>query len=176
MKSIVIYYSQTGNTKQIAEAIHSGISQLAEKCKIAALEEVDNRELLDYELIGLGSPVIDFQEPAIVTDFINNLPSLKGRYGFSFCTHGTCLGEYISRTVRALRRTGLRVTGWNDWYGSVFIPYFPKPYYTDGHPDDVDLKEADEKRDDARANHLEQLEKTAKFMGRVEQFMNDHVK
>ncbi len=144
MKSVVIYYSQTGNTKQIAEAIHSGISQTGEKCDITPLEDVDTKEVLNYELIGLGSPIIDFQEPAIMTDFMNDLPSLKGRYGFIFCTHGTCPGEYIARTVKALRRKGLTVTGWKDWYGSVFIPYMPKPYYTDGHPDEIDLKEAED--------------------------------
>jgi len=144
MKSIVIYYSQTGNTKQIAEAIHSGMSQVTEKCEIAPLSEVDTRELLNYDLIGLGSPVIDFQEAAIVTDFINGMPSLKGRYGFVFCTHGTCAGSYIARMVAALRRKGLTVTGWNDWYGGVFIPFMPKPYYTDGHPDEVDLKDAED--------------------------------
>ena len=142
MKSIVIYYSWTGNTKRIAEAIHSGMSQLAEKCDIAPLREVTTRELLNYELIGLGSFPIDYQEPAIITDFINGMPSLEGRYGFTFCTHGTCPGSYIARIVTSLRRKGLIVTGWNDWYGSVFIPFMPRPYYTDGHPDEIDLKEA----------------------------------
>ena len=142
MKSIVIYYSLTGNTKRIAEAIHSGMSQLAEKCDIAPLGEVDTRELLNYELIGLGSPVMSYQEPPIITSFINDLPSLKGRYGFTFCTHGVRPASYIARMVAALRRKGLTVTGWNDWYGSAFIPFAPKPYYTDGHPDEIDLKEA----------------------------------
>jgi flavodoxin/Pyruvate/2-oxoacid:ferredoxin oxidoreductase delta subunit len=131
MKSIVIYYSWTGNTKRIAEAIHSGMRQLDEQCDIVPLREVDTRELINYDLIGLGALVIDFQEPDVVTDFINDLPPLKGKYGFTFCTHGTCPGEYIARTVKSLRRKGLTITGWNDWYGSVFIPYIPKPYYTD---------------------------------------------
>ena len=144
MKSIVIYYSMTGNTKRIAEAIHSGMSQLSEKCDITPLNEVDTRELLNYDLIGLGSPVIDYVEAAAVKDFVNNMPSLKGRYGFTFCTHGTRPGNYIARMVRALRKKGLTVTGWNDWYGSCFIPYVPKPYYSDGHPDDIDLKEAED--------------------------------
>jgi flavodoxin/Pyruvate/2-oxoacid:ferredoxin oxidoreductase delta subunit len=142
MKSIVIYYSWTGNTKQIAEAIHSGMSKLAKKCDLARLEEVDTKELLNYELIGLGSFVSGAQEPPVVTDFVNGLPSLKGRYGFTFCTHGTCAGGYIARMVKALRKKGLTVTGWNDWYGSAFVPFSPRPYYTDGHPDEVDLKEA----------------------------------
>ena len=144
MKSIIIYYSQTGNTKQIAEAILSGMSQTGEKCDIIPLKEVDTKKLLNYDLIGLGSPVIDFQEASIVTDFISSLPSLKGRYGFAFCTHGTCPGECIAKMVKALRQKGLTVTGWNDWYGSVFIPFMPKPYYTDGHPDEIDLKDAED--------------------------------
>jgi flavodoxin len=38
MKSIVIYYSWTGNTKQIAEAIYSGMKELSEECDIARLQ------------------------------------------------------------------------------------------------------------------------------------------
>ena len=142
MKSIVIYYSLTGNTKQIAEAIHTGISKTDEKCEIARLEEVDFQKLQNYHLIGIGSFVSGFQEPAEVTDFLNAMPDLKGKYGFSFCTHGTCAGSYINRTVKALRRKGLTVTGWNDWYGGGFIPFMVTPYYTDGHPDEIDLREA----------------------------------
>lgn len=142
MKSIVIYHSWTGNTKQIAEAIQSGIAEINDDCDIAALGEVDVEKLKGYELIGLGSFVQSFQEPAAVTDFIDAMPDLTGRYGFTFCTHGTLAGSFISRMVTGLRGKGLTVTGWNDWYGSGFIPLMPKPYYTDGHPDDVDLKEA----------------------------------
>ena len=142
MKSIVIYHSWTGNTKQIAEAIQSGISEIFDECEIAPLGEVDIEKLTNYDLIGLGSFVQTFQEPGVVTDFINAMPDLKGKYGFTFCTHGTLAGRYIVRMVTALRDKGLTVTGWNDWYGSGFIPLMPKPYYTDGHPDEVDLKEA----------------------------------
>ncbi len=142
MKSIVIYHSWTGNTKQIAEAIQSGIKEIFNECEIASLRETDVKKLADYDLIGLGSFVQTFQEPAIVTDFIKAMPDLKGRYGFTFCTHGTCAGNYISSTVAGLRGKGLTVTGWNDWYGGGFIPLMPKPYYTDGHPDEIDLKEA----------------------------------
>ena len=46
--------------------------------------------------------------------------------------------------VTALRKKGLKVTGWNDWFGSAFMPYIARPYYTDGHPDEIDIKEAKE--------------------------------
>ena len=142
MKSIVIYHSWTGNTKQIAEAIQSGVAEINDDCDIAAMGEVNVGKLTDYELIGLGSFVQTFQEPAAVTDFIDAMPDLAGRHGFTFCTHGTLAGNFISRMVNGLREKGLTVTGWNDWYGGGFIPLMPKPYYTDGHPDEIDLKEA----------------------------------
>jgi flavodoxin/ferredoxin len=142
MKSIVIYYSQTGNTKVIAEAIYQGMKQIDKDSHIAPLKDVNDRELLGYDLIGIGSPVFGFQEPPVVADFINSWPSLKGKCGFSFCTHGTLAGAYIARTVAALRKKGLTVAGWNDWYGSAFIPTIPKPYFTDGHPDAIDLQDA----------------------------------
>jgi flavodoxin/Pyruvate/2-oxoacid:ferredoxin oxidoreductase delta subunit len=144
MKGIVIYHSWTGNTKQIAEAIQSGIKEVFNDCEIIPMGKMDVEKLKNYDLIGLGSFVQTFQEPAPVTDFINAMPDLKGKYGFTFCTHGTCAGNYILRTVTGLRRKGLTVIGWNDWYGSGFIPLMPKPYYTDGHPDSIDLKEAKE--------------------------------
>jgi len=43
MRSIVIYYSQTGNTKTIAEAIYRGIQQVDNDSRIAPLKEVDVR-------------------------------------------------------------------------------------------------------------------------------------
>jgi flavodoxin/ferredoxin len=142
MKSLVIYYSLTGNTKAIAEAIYQGMKQVDKDIRIAPMRDIDVRELPSYDLIGIGSLVIGFQEPDAVTDFIDSWPSLKGKYGFSFCTHGTLAGAYVARTVAALRRKGLTVAGWNDWYGGAFIPTIPKPYYTDGHPDAIDLQEA----------------------------------
>ena len=43
-----------------------------------------------------------------------------------------------------MRQRGLIIIGWNDWFGSAYFPAIPKPYFTDGHPDKIDLKEAEE--------------------------------
>lgn len=65
MKSIVIYHSMTGSTKKIAQAIHAGMSQTGEPCDIARLRDVDTPDLLGYNLIGLGSPVIRRENSAM---------------------------------------------------------------------------------------------------------------
>ncbi len=57
MRSLVAYYSQTGNTKKIARAIHKGMSSLNEQCDIIPVKEVKPQDLNNYDLIGLGSPV-----------------------------------------------------------------------------------------------------------------------
>ena len=144
MKSIIIYHSLSGNTKQIAEAIRSGMSQLSDDVTIKRMEEINPDELSSYDLIGVGSFVQNFQEPAAVTEFINAMPDLTGKYVFTFCTHGTCACSYIARMVTSLREKNLTVIGWKDWYGDCFIPIAPKPYFTQGHPDKIDLKEAED--------------------------------
>ena len=143
MRSIVIYFSQTGNTKKIAQAIHRGMSESLEECDIARIQDLRNEDLLKYDLIGLGSPVWHRREPANVLSFIEySMKSLEGKHGFTFCTHGLYPGHFIGRVVPALTLEGLTVIGWQNWYCSAWLPEHPKPYFTDGHPDAIDLEEA----------------------------------
>lgn len=142
MKSIVIYFSQTGNTEKIARAIKNGVSKLTGHCDIVKMQEANPKRLYEYDLIGLGSPVIG-RVPGNVNIFIKELRFLGGKHIFSFCTHGTHPELYFPDIVLKLKRQGLTVIGTRDWYGTVFLVHFPKPYPTDGHPDQTDLKEAE---------------------------------
>jgi flavodoxin len=145
MKSIVVYFSQTGNTKKIAQDIYAGLAEVAGKCDIARIQDVKNEDLLPYDLIGIGSPVWHRREPANVLSFIEySMKSLEGKHAFIFCTHGLYPGHFIGRVVAALTLEGLKVIGWKNWYASVWLPEHPKPYFTDGHPDEIDLEEARE--------------------------------
>ncbi len=141
--SIVIYFSQTGNTKKIAQAIQSGIMELGGQCDIARIQDVKTEDLAKYDLIGLGSPVWHSREPINVLNFIEyTMLSLEGKQAFTFCTHGLYPAHFIGRVVSALSLEGLTVVGWKNWYCSVCVPEHPKPYFTDGHPDEIDLEEA----------------------------------
>lgn len=144
MKSIVIYYSQSGNTKLIALAIQKGIAGRTGQCDIARLKEIHPEKLVNYDLVGIGSPVWTSAPTPNVMDYIKSMPSsLKGKHVFYYCTHGALPGLCISRGVRALQQQGLTVVGWNDWYGGASLQGHPKPYLTDGHPDAIDLAEAE---------------------------------
>jgi flavodoxin/NAD-dependent dihydropyrimidine dehydrogenase PreA subunit len=142
MKAIIVYFSQTGNTKQIAQAIQKGMKPKMETCDMVKLKELDTKDLAKYDLIGLGSPVWRLGAPNNIVAFLNKLPSLKGKLGFVFCTHGALPIGFMKRVVPLLQSKGMTVIGFNDWYGGCFLPYLPNPYLTDGHPDEIDLKEA----------------------------------
>jgi ferredoxin len=142
VKAIIIYFSLTGNTQKVAYAIRKGISQQGELCDIARLKELDTKDLINYDLIGFGSPVWGGMPPAVKL-FLGKMPSLPGKHSFTFSTHGAkpfCLFPLV---VRLLVDKGLINIGVGEWFGSVCIPYLPKPYPTDLHPDETDLMQAE---------------------------------
>ncbi len=144
MKSLVIYYSQTGNTRKVARAIHKGMSSLLKQCDITPVKEVKPQDLNNYDLIGLGSPVWCGAETPNVRRFIERLPPQQGRHLFSFNTHGVMPEQYFPTVVRRLKGKGFTVIGMRDWYGDGLFQLAPSPYYTHGHPDEIDLTEAEE--------------------------------
>lgn len=135
----------SGNTKKVAQAILAGMSRAREQPDIAQIKEVDSQDLIGYDLIGLGSYVIELREPMSMRNFIQyTMKPLEGKHAFVFSTHGALPGYYLAGVVPAIQQRGLTVIGWKDWFGSVNYPATPKPYFTDGHPDEIDLKEAED--------------------------------
>jgi ferredoxin len=143
MKCMVIYFSMTGNTRKVAEAIYSGIKSAGEPCDIVKLKEADSKDLSRYDLIGLGSPIHYF-EPVNVRHFVKSMVSIEGKHGFIFSTHCTRPEAFIPSMMEVLLPTGMIIIGTGDWYGSHNDQQFPKPFLTDGHPDEIDLREAAE--------------------------------
>ncbi len=142
MKCIVIYFSQTGNTEKVAIPIRDGVKAVTGHCDLAKLNDIDPRRLYGYDLVGLGCPIFDYEEPLNVRRFMNGLRFVGGKHAFIFSTHG-CLPEYFfPRVVPRLQKRGLVVIGMRDWYGKVYLSPMPDPYPTEGHPDLIDLMEA----------------------------------
>lgn len=167
MKSIIIYYSVSGNTRKIALAIHKGMSELVDQCDIVAIKGSKGvpglrmGHLLEYDLIGIGSPVwrgtitpnmmyFIHSIPSYETQFLynecyeRNFPPEERQHCFFFLTHGKWPGASVERAWKLLNGRGLTVIGWEDWYGDAFMTYAQSPWQTHGHPDDTDIKEAEE--------------------------------
>jgi flavodoxin len=89
-KVLVTYFSQTGNTKLIAEAIYDSIDQ--EKV-ILPMDEVD--DMKPYGLIFIGFPVNAHSVPYKAEVFLKKVPPEKKIALFS--TYGSLPGTRLSQ-------------------------------------------------------------------------------
>lgn len=142
MKTAIICFSQTGNTRTVAEKIRAGILDVSGQCDLINMEKTDIGSLTGYDLIGLGCPVYYFKEPFNVTDFIETLPSQGGRHWFVFCSHGSVMGQTLFSMTERLEKKGALVIGRHHTYADATVPFYPNPTLTSGHPDEQDLEEA----------------------------------
>jgi Fe-S-cluster-containing hydrogenase component 2/flavodoxin len=144
LKAVLVYYSATGNTRKVAKAIFRGMKEVITYSDIASIKNIDPLDMAHYDLIAIGAPIWYFREPTNVRLFIEGMPQLDGKLCFPFCVHGAAPIGFMFSIAPALVKKGLTIIGWNDWYGSVDqVLHMPKPYFTDGHPDVVDLKEGE---------------------------------
>ena len=73
MKALVTYYSETGNTEKLAQAIYDGAGKVEKK--IVPVGEA--RDLEVYNLIFCGFPVQAHGVPAKVESFLKTIPRGK---------------------------------------------------------------------------------------------------
>ena len=141
MKVLIIYFSQSGNTRKIAHSIADGAREAADQVTVLSIKKVTYEMLDEYDLIGLGSPIWK-ADPPNIRRFYSNAPDQKGKHIFSFATHGTMPSFYFPVVLPNLKKAGFTVIGSARWYGNVVMPGMPEPYYTAGHPDEQDCAEA----------------------------------
>ncbi len=89
-KTLVTYFSRTGNTKRIAEAIFEAVP--GEKVLLPMKEAGD---LAPYRLIFIGFPVQSHSVPPPAEDFLRRVPAGK-KIAF-FSTHGSVTGSNLAR-------------------------------------------------------------------------------
>jgi flavodoxin len=89
-KILIAYYSRTGNTKKVAEAIYEALPG------IRTIKPVDEVQAADeYNLVFVGFPVHSHSVPFKVEKFLKSLP--KGKKVALFSTHGSLTGSRLSR-------------------------------------------------------------------------------
>lgn len=89
-KTLVAYYTQTGNTLQVAESIYEA---LPGKKEINALAKVGS--LQGCDLVFIGFPILNHSIPKEVQAFLKKIPRKKKIALFS--THGALTGSNLSR-------------------------------------------------------------------------------
>jgi NAD(P)H dehydrogenase (quinone) len=129
-KAIVVYYSRSGNTKEMAEITAKAMNdaELPTECK--PVEKVKAKDLLDYDAIVIGSPTYYGQMAAplkqLFDDSVSNHGALDGKVGSAFASAANIGGgneTTIMGIIEAMLISGMIVQGdpQGDHYGPVSI-------------------------------------------------------
>jgi flavodoxin/ferredoxin len=138
----IIYFSQSGNTKRVAEAMSDAFNEADHRTEMQSLESADPEEAARADLLGVGAPCFASQAPTPVKEFLRTLPSLESRRAFVFATSGGAPGRVLYDMTRLLREKGAEVVGGFLSRGECFHPApcilgrFP------GRPNEEDLGKA----------------------------------
>ncbi|MCW4006433.1 MAG: hypothetical protein NWF04_07555 [Candidatus Bathyarchaeota archaeon] len=101
MKPCVLYFSRTGNTKRMAQAIAQALN--APSCSI---DSCDLSVVADCDLLVLGTPVEGFRPAKETSAFLEQLPQSDGKKAILFCTYRLFKGSVFRSLDKALRNKG----------------------------------------------------------------------
>ena len=134
-KAIVIYYSRSGNTKEMAEIIAKAMNEADLQAECKPVSDVKAEELLNYDAIVVGSPTYYGHMAGPIKQLFDDTVSfhgkLDGKIGAAFSSSANIGGgneTTIIGIIEAMLIAGCVVQGdpQGDHYGPVSI----------GKPDD----------------------------------------
>jgi flavodoxin len=96
MKPIVVYFSRTGNTKRLAEAIAN-----TAKAPIFEVTAADPAKIVDCDLLIFGCPVEGASPAKEAAVYIETLPTTSGKKAILFSTYKIFGNE---RTMKAIEK------------------------------------------------------------------------
>jgi NAD(P)H dehydrogenase (quinone) len=129
-KGIVIYYSRSGNTKEMAEIIAKSMNEAGLKTECKSVDKVNATDIVGYDAIALGSPTYYGQMASPIKKLIDELVSrhgaLDGKVGAAFTSSANIGGgneTTIMGIIEALLISGCIVQGdpEGDHYGPVSV-------------------------------------------------------
>jgi flavodoxin len=101
MKPCVLYFSRTGNTKRMAEAIAEAI-----KAPIFAITSSEPSVVEDFDLLIVGTPVEGFNPAKETTAFLDRLAQTEGKKAMIFCTYALWKGRTFGSLKKKLSNKG----------------------------------------------------------------------
>ena len=134
LNALIIYFSATGNTEKVANAIWETLKEEKVNVNILKAQDAAEEELYNYNLVFLGTPSHSFLPAQPVMHFISNkmklhrergdiklcAPKISGKNAVVFCTYSgphtgineaTPVGKYIGQFFEHI---GFEVA--TEWY------------------------------------------------------------
>ena len=134
-KAIVIYYSRTGNTKEMAAIIAKAMNEADLQTECKSVSDIEAQDLLNYDAIVVGSPTYYGHMAGLIKQLFDDSVAfhgkLDGKIGAAFTSSANIAGgneTTIMGIIEVMLIAGCVVQGdpQGDHYGPVSI----------GRPDD----------------------------------------
>lgn len=107
MRTVIYYYSATGNSLNVAEALAGKLGNT----KIVSMLDIERQEFDSFDRIGLVFPVCMWGLPAIVDRFLQNLSNINhNKYIFAIATCKISPGAVLSQLQARLKRMYLELS------------------------------------------------------------------
>lgn len=139
MDVLLITFSQTGNTRKIADAMADAFQEAGHLARTIPLNEANPDDTTNVDLLGVGTSCFSSQSPTPMKTFLRTLPSLNGQRSFVFATSSGAPGRVLYDLARILQGKGAEVLGGFLARGEV---HHPAPHMTGqfpGRPSEEDL-------------------------------------
>ncbi len=142
MDVTMIYFSQTGNTRKVAETMATAFQEAGHSARTVPLKEATADDVTKSDLLGVGTSCMTSQAPTPIKEFLHNLPPLEGRRTFVFATSGGASGRVLYDLTHLLRGKGADVAGGVLIRGEVHHPAPCLLGHFRGRPNAEDLNRA----------------------------------
>jgi flavodoxin/ferredoxin len=142
MDVVLICFSQTGNTREVATAMASAFREAGHSARTISLKKAIPEDATKGDPLGVGTPCFSSRAPTPIKEFLRALPPLNDQRAFVFATSGGAPGRVLYDLTRLLRRQGADVLGGFLARGQV---HHPAPRMTGqfpGRPNAEDLTRA----------------------------------
>lgn len=129
-KILVLYYSRSGNTRKMAEAVAEGVKNTGAQLTLCDLKNCTLEQLLDHDGIVAGSPTYYGQVAGALKEFFDRSVKyhgkLEGKVGGAFASSGVLGGGNETTVLSILQMMlvhGMIVQGQSktNHYGAVSI-------------------------------------------------------
>lgn len=146
LKGIIIYSSQNGSTKKIAERIKERLQNEKTEVDLYNTHQGQTINLSKYDFIGIGCPVYNLRPSYEMLDFLDKLNGLRQKKIFTFVTYGTEIGDGANWLRKKLQQFGAIDIGHLSVSGKFMFPVYIKMGYlfSPNGPTDFELNKVDE--------------------------------
>lgn len=112
-KIYVIYYSQTGNTKEMAEAIGEGIEAGGKTAEVVPVEEIAAEQISTAPVFALGCPAMGAEQLSEEMEpFVEQVETFaSGKQIALFGSYGWGSGEWMRDWEQRMQNAGAQLIG-----------------------------------------------------------------